>query len=220
MRDPETGEILDRLTVGPECITEEVLDDRNGDGIWDDDEDFVQRKRCGSVLAERPAAMSVDLLFGAAGHDLLTQTGTLRGAAKSGDTWTATVSDCGISPAGEVMGKLVLTIDPDDTITEYGESDVGPGNARELNVAFMVPEPEPDARYGGEARAFRSSREPVQPSRPAIDPTGPATGTSRVFRSGSYDGHAQACRSAFRNGKAPSYRSGGIGFRPARSVGP
>ncbi len=49
---------------------------------------------------------------------------------------------------------------------------------------------------------------------PASDPTGPSSGTLRVFRGGSWNNDAQYCRSANRNGNTPTNRSRNIGFRP------
>ena len=45
------------------------------------------------------------------------------------------------------------------------------------------------------------------------DPTGPATGTHRVMRGGSFQDSPQLCRSAHRNRGLPSYRLGCLGFR-------
>jgi len=47
------------------------------------------------------------------------------------------------------------------------------------------------------------------------DPTGPATGTDRVYRGGSWYFDEWFCRVSFRNGVAPSYTSYGIGLRLA-----
>jgi formylglycine-generating enzyme required for sulfatase activity len=48
---------------------------------------------------------------------------------------------------------------------------------------------------------------------PADDPTGPATGSSRVLRGGNWSGPARLCRSAFRSGLSPGRRLIGLGFR-------
>ena len=53
-----------------------------------------------------------------------------------------------------------------------------------------------------------------------IDPSGPASGTSRVFRGGSYFYFAFGCRAASREGIFPAYRNYNIGFRMARSSVP
>jgi formylglycine-generating enzyme required for sulfatase activity len=47
------------------------------------------------------------------------------------------------------------------------------------------------------------------------NPTGPSTGTYRVFRGGGWNGGAQDCRSAIRVYNPPDYRDGIIGFRLA-----
>jgi len=52
----------------------------------------------------------------------------------------------------------------------------------------------------------------------AVDPTGPAGGSGRVLRGGSWADRAGSCRAAFRNWDAPSNRYGGLGFRLARTV--
>ncbi len=51
-----------------------------------------------------------------------------------------------------------------------------------------------------------------------IDPTGPARGSGRVYRGGSWGGVARICRSAYRYGFVPSYRGGFLGFRLAGIV--
>jgi len=48
---------------------------------------------------------------------------------------------------------------------------------------------------------------------PRRDPAGPATGTSRVCRGGSWDCFGQRCRSAWRNGTEPASRHEWLGFR-------
>ena len=52
----------------------------------------------------------------------------------------------------------------------------------------------------------------------AVDPTGPSSGNSRVFRGGSWDKCAAACRSAKRGGHAPHGRRHDLGFRLARTL--
>ncbi len=49
------------------------------------------------------------------------------------------------------------------------------------------------------------------------DPSGPDTGSYRVFRGGSWGGGAVDCRSAYRFGSDPGYRSLNLGFRLART---
>jgi sulfatase modifying factor 1 len=53
------------------------------------------------------------------------------------------------------------------------------------------------------------------PGGSVTDPTGPTTGSSRVFRGGSYYYDANHCRSALRFWSAPGYRGGYLGFRVA-----
>ena len=55
----------------------------------------------------------------------------------------------------------------------------------------------------------------------AVDPTGPASGESRVLRGGGWYFNARHCRSANRYGHDPGYRCNGrYGFRLCCSVGP
>ena len=49
-------------------------------------------------------------------------------------------------------------------------------------------------------------------------PSGPATGSSRVYRGGGWHRTAVNCRSASRGGSAPSFRNGDLGFRVALSL--
>ena len=53
------------------------------------------------------------------------------------------------------------------------------------------------------------------PSSAVTDPTGPASGSCRVIRGGSWDGYARYCRSAFRSNIDPTIRNDGVGFRVA-----
>jgi formylglycine-generating enzyme required for sulfatase activity len=55
------------------------------------------------------------------------------------------------------------------------------------------------------------------PSGEVTDPTGPAEGSRRVFRGGSWFCPAKHCRSAYRHGCAPSYRDFFKGFRVSLS---
>jgi len=50
------------------------------------------------------------------------------------------------------------------------------------------------------------------------DPVGPASGSNRMFRGGSWGGSASVCRSAFRNSNAPSRRDSNGGFRAVRTL--
>ncbi|MFT5523979.1 MAG: sulfatase modifying factor 1 [Pirellulaceae bacterium] len=54
-------------------------------------------------------------------------------------------------------------------------------------------------------------------SSPAVDPVGPALGTRRVSRGGSWYDHPENCRSASRHGHMPDGRNPLLGFRVLRS---
>ena len=51
------------------------------------------------------------------------------------------------------------------------------------------------------------------PSSPQTDPVGPSTGSSRVYRGGSWFSYARNCRSAYRNNYTPDYRYNFLGLR-------
>jgi formylglycine-generating enzyme required for sulfatase activity len=53
--------------------------------------------------------------------------------------------------------------------------------------------------------------------RPRENPTGPESGSNRVFRGGSWNPDADYCRSAFRNRTVPGYRVNALGIRLART---
>ena len=55
-------------------------------------------------------------------------------------------------------------------------------------------------------------------SSPQTNPTGPASGSSRVVRGGSWSNYPQGCRVAYRVNDTPGDRSSDIGFRLARSL--
>ncbi len=56
------------------------------------------------------------------------------------------------------------------------------------------------------------------PQEPVIDPLGPQEADTRVRRGGSWSSPSQFCRSAFRFGNDPTFRSNGLGFRIARTA--
>ncbi len=53
------------------------------------------------------------------------------------------------------------------------------------------------------------------PAGHAVDPTGPLSGSSRVFRGGGWDDGARLCRAAHRYGNEPGLRLNDLGFRLA-----
>ncbi len=56
------------------------------------------------------------------------------------------------------------------------------------------------------------------PTGPVIDPTGPNSGSGRVFRGGSWSDYGSGCRSANRHYGFPDIRGYGLGFRLARTI--
>jgi formylglycine-generating enzyme required for sulfatase activity len=54
-------------------------------------------------------------------------------------------------------------------------------------------------------------------SSPSTNPPGPATGSARVVRGGSWGNDASSLRSSNRNGIAPGGTGNGLGFRVART---
>jgi formylglycine-generating enzyme required for sulfatase activity len=54
---------------------------------------------------------------------------------------------------------------------------------------------------------------------PGLDPAGPAQGTQRVMRGGSWEGRAEFCRSANRNAFAPDHHGYVLGFRVVQPAG-
>ena len=55
------------------------------------------------------------------------------------------------------------------------------------------------------------------PSQPQADPTGPESGSNRVYRGGSWGLGPQGCRVAYRTGRLPDVRHFYLGFRLAAS---
>ena len=53
-----------------------------------------------------------------------------------------------------------------------------------------------------------------------MDPTGPASGSARIYRGGSWFNPANSCRSAYRGKRLPGYRRSHLGFRLAFSSPP
>ena len=57
----------------------------------------------------------------------------------------------------------------------------------------------------------------LDPVEPVTDPTGPTSGTNRVFRGGSFFSSVQGCRSAARGYRGPDSGVSTVGFRLLRS---
>jgi formylglycine-generating enzyme required for sulfatase activity len=55
---------------------------------------------------------------------------------------------------------------------------------------------------------------------PAVDPTGPETGSLRPIRGGGWSGFANECRTSYRNSYFPDLSGNFIGFRPVRRAAP
>ena len=55
------------------------------------------------------------------------------------------------------------------------------------------------------------------PGGSVTDPQGPASGSERVFRGGSWGGFARYCRASFRGYDSPGFRAGYLGFRLLRT---
>jgi len=73
---------------------------------------------------------------------------------------------------------------------------------------------------GGNGWEFCSDWYGTYPGGSATDPQGPASGTFRVYRGGSWSTDAQFCRSATRSGVVPSSHYIDLGFRIVLVTGP
>jgi formylglycine-generating enzyme required for sulfatase activity len=71
--------------------------------------------------------------------------------------------------------------------------------------------------YGNVWEWVQDWRAELPADRKMTDYKGPASGSSRVFRGGSWINDAVNCRSAFRINIAPGDRNSGVGFRLALS---
>jgi formylglycine-generating enzyme required for sulfatase activity len=71
----------------------------------------------------------------------------------------------------------------------------------------------------GNVEEWCSDRYGDYPDISVTDP-GPSSGSSRVFRGGSWSNYGQYCRSARRDGNSPGYRDGHIGLRLKRTLNP
>jgi formylglycine-generating enzyme required for sulfatase activity len=52
---------------------------------------------------------------------------------------------------------------------------------------------------------------------PAVNPTGPSSGSLRIVRGGAWGSNANFCRSSKRYAVSPTLKNGSIGFRVARN---
>lgn len=92
------------------------------------------------------------------------------------------------------------------------------GKSRRATVktGFFSPNPWGIYDMHGNVLEWVSDWKGSYPDAPVTDPVGPAAGTLRVVRGGSWQDSAKYCRSAYRNGYPPDKRSPDIGFRLVR----
>jgi formylglycine-generating enzyme required for sulfatase activity len=90
-----------------------------------------------------------------------------------------------------------------------------PFTNRPLNVGQYAPNPWGFFDFHGNVLELPADWYETYPTgNPVVDPTGPASGSTRVRRGGSWGSTATVLRSARRNGSIPpSYRSSSLGFR-------
>lgn len=106
-----------------------------------------------------------------------------------------------------------------NTAYSWGKS-IGSSNA---NYAENIEETTPVGKYPANPWGFHDMHGNVYewctdwaakyPSHPVTNPIGPASGTDRIFRGGSWYNKDIYLRSALRNYDSPSYSTNGIGFR-------
>ena len=91
--------------------------------------------------------------------------------------------------------------------SSYTTQDVASKQANELGIYDM----------SGNVWEWCSDWHGSYSSNHQYDPAGPTSGSSRVYRGGSWDFNARDCRSSIRCGSTPGFRDGSLGLRLALS---
>ena len=120
---------------------------------------------------------------------------------------------CGYDPSLSAIGwycyNSAVSYDGCENISSY----TGPTCAGTNPVARKLPNAWGLFDMHGNVTEWVSDRYAAYPAGSVVDPTGPATGTARIYRGGSWHDFAQNCTAAVRHTSCPVGTDNGGGFR-------
>jgi formylglycine-generating enzyme required for sulfatase activity len=123
------------------------------------------------------------------------------------------------APFGVGSGRALSSRDANfDGTKPYGGADKGPDLQATCRVGSFAPNALGLLDMHGNVMEWCSDWQGPYPRGAVTNPTGPADGSMRIYRGGSWSTKGAGCRAAARQRTAPWFQDGDLGFRLARSI--